>query len=86
LKWKILIVAILLISAAVGYKFYSDTVEEAATPTYETEKVVRMDLTKQFLQQVRFSLKTALKSQAKLRRALKKFSLRKIRKLQPDKL
>ena len=46
MKWKILIVAALIIGAAVGYKFYSDTVEEAAAPTYETEKVVRMDLTK----------------------------------------
>lgn len=46
MKWKIIIVAVLLISAAVGYKFYSDTVEEAAAPNYETEKVVRMDLTK----------------------------------------
>ncbi len=46
MKWKILIAAALIIGAAFGYKFYSDTVEEAAAPTYETEKVVRMDLTK----------------------------------------
>ena len=46
MKWKILIVAVLIIGAAVGYKFYSDKAEEAATPTFETEKVVRMDLTK----------------------------------------
>lgn len=46
MKWKILIAAALIIGAAFGYKFYSDTVEQAAAPTYETEKVVRMDLTK----------------------------------------
>ncbi len=46
MKWKILIVVLFLISAAVGYKFYSDKLEEEATPAYETEKVVRMDLTK----------------------------------------
>ena len=46
MKWKILIAALLIIGAAVGYKFYNDKVEEAAAPTYETEKVVRMDLTK----------------------------------------
>ncbi len=46
MKWKILIVAVLLISAAVGYKFYSDTITDEMSQTYETEKVVRMDLTK----------------------------------------
>ena len=46
MKWKILIVAVLLISAAVGYNFYSQKIEEEAAPVYETEKVVRMDLTK----------------------------------------
>ena len=46
MKWKILIAALLIIGAAVGYKFYNDKVEAEQTPTYETEKVVRMDLTK----------------------------------------
>ena len=46
MKWKILIVAVLIIGAAVGYKFYTDKVVEETTKTYETEKVVRMDLTK----------------------------------------
>ena len=46
MKWKILIAVIFLIGAAVGYKFYNDTIEENAAPNYETEKVVRMDLTK----------------------------------------
>ncbi len=38
--------ALLVISAAVGYKFYSDKIEEESFQSYETEKVVRMDLTK----------------------------------------
>ena len=46
MKWKILIVAVILIGAAVGYKFYNEKVVEEATKTYETEKVVRMDLIK----------------------------------------
>ena len=46
MKWKILIVALLLIGAGVGYKFYSDLMTENAAPAYETAKVVRMDLTK----------------------------------------
>ncbi len=46
MKWKILIVVVLIIGAAVGYKFYTDKVVEETTKTYETEKVVRMDLTK----------------------------------------
>ena len=46
MKWKILIVAVLLIGAAVGYKFYTDKVVAETVKTYETEKVVRMDLTK----------------------------------------
>ena len=46
MKWKILIVAVLIIGAAVGYKFYTDKVVEETTKTYETEKVVRMDLIK----------------------------------------
>ena len=46
MKWKILIVAALVIGAAVGYKFYNETVETQAAKTYETTKVMRMDLTK----------------------------------------
>ena len=46
MKWKILIAAVLIIGAAVGYKFYTDTVVSETVKTYETEKVIRMDLTK----------------------------------------
>ncbi|MBR4643461.1 MAG: efflux RND transporter periplasmic adaptor subunit [Selenomonadaceae bacterium] len=46
MKWKILIVAALIIGAAVGYKFYTDKVVDETAKTYETEKVVRMNLTK----------------------------------------
>ncbi|MBQ4403964.1 MAG: efflux RND transporter periplasmic adaptor subunit [Selenomonadaceae bacterium] len=46
MKWKIFIVAVILIGAAVGYKFYTDKVVAETTKTYETEKVVRMDLIK----------------------------------------
>lgn len=46
MKWKILIVVALIIGAAVGYKFYTDKVVAETTKTYETAKVVRMDLTK----------------------------------------
>ena len=46
MKWKILIVIVLLIGAALGYKFYTEKVIEETTKTYDTEKVVRMDLTK----------------------------------------
>lgn len=46
MKWKILIVAALLIGAAVGYKFYTDKTVAENTKTYETTKVIRMDLTK----------------------------------------
>lgn len=47
MKWKILIVAALLIGAAVGgYHFYNKTIETKAVKTYETSKVMRMDLTK----------------------------------------
>ncbi|MBR2774249.1 MAG: efflux RND transporter periplasmic adaptor subunit [Selenomonadaceae bacterium] len=46
MKWKLLIVAVIVIGAAVGYKFYSDKVVAETVKTYETEKVVRMDLTK----------------------------------------
>lgn len=46
MKWKIFIVAALIIGAAVGYKFYTDKVVADTAKTYETEKVVRMNLTK----------------------------------------
>lgn len=46
MKWKILIAAVLIIGAAVGYKFYTDKVVAETTKTYDTEKVLRMDLTK----------------------------------------
>lgn len=46
MKWKILIVVVLIAGAAFGYEFYTDKVVEETTKTYETEKVMRMDLTK----------------------------------------
>ncbi|MBO4401472.1 MAG: efflux RND transporter periplasmic adaptor subunit [Selenomonadaceae bacterium] len=47
MKWKILLAAVLLISAAVaGYYFYSQQIEAETAQTYETEKVMRMDLSK----------------------------------------
>ena len=47
MKWKILIAALLLIAAAAGYKFYTEEVTaETTTKTYDTEKVVLMDLIK----------------------------------------
>ena len=46
MKWKILIVLTLIIGAAAGYKFYSESVENQTAKTYETAKVIRMDLTK----------------------------------------
>ena len=46
MKWKILIVAALILGAAFGYNFYTNKVVEETTKTYETEKVVRMDLIK----------------------------------------
>ena len=47
MKWKILFVAVLIIGAAVGYHFYNEkVVKPAAVKTYETAKVMRMDLTK----------------------------------------
>ncbi|MBR6014307.1 MAG: efflux RND transporter periplasmic adaptor subunit [Selenomonadaceae bacterium] len=46
MKVKIFIVILILIGAAVGYKFYSDSAELTAAPTYDVEKVIRMDLTK----------------------------------------
>ena len=46
MKWKIIIAAIFLIGAAVGYNFYNDTLKEEENPAYDTAKVIRMDLTK----------------------------------------
>ena len=46
MKWKILIVAVLIIGAATGYYFYNETIETAAVKTYETTKVIRNDLIK----------------------------------------
>ena len=46
MKWKVLIVLALIIGAAVGYKFYSESVESQTAKTYETAKVIRMDLTR----------------------------------------
>ncbi len=46
MKWKILIAVVLIVGAATGYYFYNETIETAAVKTYETTKVIRMDLTK----------------------------------------
>lgn len=46
MKWKILIVAALVIGAAFGYKFYTDNVVAETVKTYTTAKVMRTDLTK----------------------------------------
>ena len=46
MKLKIFVLILILIGAAAGYKFYNDKVEAESVKTYETEKVVRMDLTK----------------------------------------
>ena len=46
MKWKVLIALTLIIGAAVGYKFYNESVESQTAKTYETAKVIRMDLTK----------------------------------------
>ncbi|MBE8954156.1 MAG: efflux RND transporter periplasmic adaptor subunit [Quinella sp. 2Q5] len=46
MKWKIFIVAALIIGAAVGYKFYSDSINTEVDKTYETAKVIRTDLTR----------------------------------------
>ena len=43
MKWKILIVAALIVGAAVGYKFYTDEIVAETVQTYETVKVMRMD-------------------------------------------
>lgn len=47
MKWKIfLIAAVLIIGAAVGYKFYTDKVVTETAKTYQTAKVMRTDLVK----------------------------------------
>lgn len=46
MKWKILIVVVLILGAATGYYFYNETIETAAVKTYETTKVIRNDLIK----------------------------------------
>ena len=46
MKWKIAIVLILIIGAAVGYNFYNDTIKVEEKTVYDTAKVIRMDLTK----------------------------------------
>ena len=46
MKLKIIALVLILIGAAVGYKFYNDKVAAESVQTYDTEKVVRMDLTK----------------------------------------
>ncbi|MBQ9486199.1 MAG: efflux RND transporter periplasmic adaptor subunit [Selenomonadaceae bacterium] len=47
MKIKILIAAcVILVGGFFGYRYYTDTVAEETTKTYETEKVRRMDLTK----------------------------------------
>ena len=46
MKFKIFIAICLIVGAAVGYHYYTNKIEEENTKTYETEKVIRMDLTK----------------------------------------
>lgn len=46
MKWKILLAALLVISAAVAYYFYSQQIDAENEQTYETAKVVRMNLSK----------------------------------------
>ncbi len=46
MKWKILIVAVLIIGAAAGYYFYNQKIVAETVKTYETTKVMRMDLIK----------------------------------------
>lgn len=46
MKWKILIVVVLILGATTGYYFYNETIETAAVKTYETTKVIRNDLIK----------------------------------------
>ena len=47
MKWKILIAAVLIAGAAFGYNYYNETiVKPAEVKTYETAKVMRIDLTR----------------------------------------
>lgn len=46
MKWKMIMAAVLVVAALIGYKFYSQQVEEEAAEIFETAKVVRMDLTR----------------------------------------
>ena len=46
MKWKILIAVVLIIGAAAGYYFYNQKIVAETVKTYETTKVVRMDLIK----------------------------------------
>ena len=46
MKWKILIAAVLIIGAAAGYYFYNQKIVAETVKTYETSKVMRMDLIK----------------------------------------
>ena len=47
MKWKIFIVAAILAGAAFGYNYYNETVvKPAEVKTYETAKVMRIDLTR----------------------------------------
>ena len=46
MKWKILIAAVLIIGAAAGYYFYNQKIVAETVKTYETTKVMRMDLIK----------------------------------------
>ena len=46
MKFKIILAVCLLIGAAAGYYYYTNQFVEETTKNYDTEKVVRMDLTK----------------------------------------
>lgn len=46
MKIKILLLLVLLAGAAIGYKLYNDKVTVETVKTYDTEKVIRMDLVK----------------------------------------
>ena len=46
MKFKILLVVCLIAGIATGYYFYTDKVAEEQVKTYDTEKVIRMDLTR----------------------------------------
>ena len=46
MKYKIIALLVILIGVGVGYKFYDDKVTAESVQTYETEKVIRMNLVK----------------------------------------